>query len=164
MSNVIGFDLDGVVFRPPVPFYGLIKGIDFNFLVRRLRGKDAFRKFFYDGIKVNRQIKRLLENLEEKGYKIVAISGHSADCEAEVSGCLKRNKIFFNDLYLCPNGRSHKRFKLEKIQETNCLFYVEDRLDIVDFLRKKVGGICHILHYHKKHSVIEELNVLLNLR
>ncbi|MEA2113390.1 MAG: hypothetical protein U9P63_01900 [Patescibacteria group bacterium] len=31
MNNTIGFDLDGVVFNPPVPFYGWIKNIDFNF-------------------------------------------------------------------------------------------------------------------------------------
>jgi len=162
--NIIGFDLDGVVFRPPVPFYGLIKGIDFNFLVSKLKGKNAFRKFFYDGMKINSQIKELLKNLKKKGYKIVAISGHSAECEADVVNCLNRNKIFFHSLYLCPNGDSHKKFKLEKIKETNCAFYVEDRWDIVDFLRKKAGDICHIIHYHKRQSVIEELDALLNLR
>ena len=162
MSNVIGFDLDGVVFSPPVPFYNLIKRIDFNFLVRRLKGRDAFRKFFYDSIKVNRQIKRLLENLEKKGYKIVAISGRSADCEADVTNCLNKNKIFFHDLYLCPNS-NHKKFKLKKIRETNCSFYVEDRWDIVSFLRKRLNSDCCVIHYHERHSVADELRILFNI-
>lgn len=163
MNNIIGFDLDGVVLKPPVPFYDWIKNIDFNFFVSRLRKKDFFKKFFYGGIKVNQQIGDLLNGLKKKGYKIIAISGHSADCEVEVLDCLKTNEIFFNDLHLCPNGNSHKEFKLEKIKETKCSFYIEDRWDIVDFLRKKLGGDCYIIHYHKRRSVAEELKILFNI-
>lgn len=162
MSNIIGFDLDGVVFKPPIPFYGLIKDIDFNFLVSSLRKKDFFKKFFYGGLKVDKRVKELLENLKKKGYKIVAISGHSAECKTELVDCLNKHKIFFHDIYLCPNGDSHKKFKLEKIRETNCVFYVEDRWDIVNFLREKIGGACYIIHYHRR-SVVEELSILFNI-
>ncbi len=163
MSNVIGFDLDGVVFSPPVPFYELIKDIDLNFLVKKLKKKDVFKKLFYGGIKVNGQIKELLENLRERGYKIVIISGHPEECKTELITCLNKHKIFFHDMHLCPDGDSHKEFKLEKIKETNCSFYIEDRWDIVDFLRGKIGSACYIIHYHERYSIINELKILFNI-
>lgn len=163
MNNIIGFDLDGVVFKPQVSFYGLIKGINFNFLMSKLKREDVFKEFFHRGIEINNQIKKLLKGLKKNGYKTVAISGHSVDYKAEVADCLKINKIFFNDLHLCPGGNSHKKFKLEKIKETNCVFYIEDKWDIVSFLRKKLGNDCYVIHYREGHSIVNELNILFNI-
>jgi hypothetical protein len=128
---IVGFDLDGVIFNPPLPFYGLIKKINLDFLMYRLKKIGVIKNAFYSTIKVNRGVANILNQLAVYGHRVVIISGHSDECVREVDECLKKNRVPFNGLHLFSEERhksysQFKLFKLEKIIEAACNFYVED--------------------------------------
>jgi len=163
---IIGFDLDGVIFNPPVPFYGLIKKNNLDFLLHRFRKVATIRNIFYSFIRINQDMVKFLNQLAEGGHRIVIISGHSNEYTEEVSACLRNNGVPFNELclfseeYRSHSQFSYSQFKLEKIVEERCNLYVEDRLDIVRFLREHLGGICRVIHYRNHRSLIELKQIL----
>jgi FMN phosphatase YigB (HAD superfamily) len=158
---IVGFDLDGVIFNPPLPFYGLIKKINLDFLMYRFRKIVTVKNAFYSFIRVNQSMVKFLNQLNERGYGIVIISGHSNECMEEVNACLRNSGVPFNGLCLFEEKyKSYFQFKLEKIIEAACNFYVEDRLDIVQFLRQRLGDACQIVHYRNKKSLFELKQIL----
>jgi hypothetical protein len=158
---IFGSDLDGVIFIPPLPFYGLFKRVNFDYFLYRLRRKQTLRNAFYSLIRVDGRVVEILRQVVAQEHEVVIISGHSSECMKEVSVCLKRYNVPFNKLCLCPDGQSYPKFKLDKITELGCNIYLEDRADIVWFLRQHLDGICQIIHY-KNHRSLFQLQDFLN--
>lgn len=159
--KIFGFDLDGVFFVSPIPFYGILKNLDLNPLIKRLKRIAFLKNKFYQSIRIDKEMVVLANQIKQARHKIMIISGHSLGCREEVFNCLKRGKIPFDALHLCPDGHSHKSFKLSKIRETCVDFYVEDRLSIVNFLDENLKGTCKIFHYKDPHSLLELTKTLL---
>ena len=156
---VVGFDLDGVIFKPVLPFYGLIKKFNLDFLVYKLRRITSIKNTFYHSIKINRSVAQILKQLESY-HKIVIISGHSEKYREEVRNCLLKNGISFDALLLRPDKSDYFNFKLKKVIETKCDFYIDDRKDLVNYLQRRLNGICRIIYY-KNSSSLTELNLLI---
>ncbi len=159
--NIIGIDLDGVIFD--FPFLGFFKRINLDYFIYRvLRKVVILKKAFYRLIKADARIIEILERLAEGGWnKIVIISGHSEECLEEVEGCLRQGKVPFDKLCLCPKGEKLFQFKLKKIIEERCDFYIEDQKRVVRFLRERLKR-CQVIHY-KNHQSLFELKKLLKL-
>ena len=160
---IVGFDLDGVVFNPPLPFYRWVKKINLDFFVYRFRKIAAAKKTFYRLIRVNQPISRIMNQLAENGHKIIIISGHAIECLEEVSNCLKENRIPFNGLSLRPDGNEYSQFKLEEIIKARCSVYIEDRKDIVYFLRRELNDFCQIVHFRNDPTSFIELEKIIQI-
>jgi uncharacterized HAD superfamily protein len=156
---IVGFDLDGVIFKPVLPLYGMVKRTNLDFLIYRLKKINFVKNYFYKSIKINQPLLKILKQLIKR-HEIIIISGHSDRCVEDVKNCLLKNRVPFNKIYLRFDGEEYFNFKVEKVIETGCNFYVEDRLGIVKLLRQRLNGACRIIHY-KNSSSIKELESLL---
>ncbi|MAF20437.1 MAG: hypothetical protein CMI55_02020 [Parcubacteria group bacterium] len=159
--KIYGFDLDGVIFVSPMPFYGALKNLNLDPLFRRLREITFLKDKFYQSIRINEEILALINQIKQAKNRIVIISGHLLECRDEVSNCLRKGGVPFDSLYLCPDGQSHKRFKLAKIRQMDVDVYVEDRLTIVRFLQKYLEEKCQIIYY-KGHRSLTQLEKIIS--
>jgi len=157
---IIAFDLDGVVFKSP--FLGFFKRINLDyFIYQNLKRVSILKKIFYQLTRANIKMVEILERLAESGRnKIVIISSHSQECREEVVNCLKKNGVPFDKLHLHLKGDPFK-FKLRKIVEERCDFYIEDQKKVVRFLRENLKR-CQVVHY-RNHQPLFELKKLLKL-
>ncbi len=145
--RIIGFDLDGVVFLPPTPFYDVVKRIHLDFFVHRLKRFSFIKNSFYNRIKINPVMAEFIGWLADAGHKIVIISGHSDTCLDKIRECLRSNQIYFDELFLRPDGQDYKEFKLEGVVGEKCDIYFEDRKDVVSFLKSRLDNGCQVIHY-----------------
>ena len=149
----IGFDLDGVIFKPvifPLWIYNIIKKINLDFIA--YKNFPQAKKLFYRLIKINQEVKKVIEELKSNNNEIIIISGHHISQKKQVLKCLK--KVPFDAIYLRPEGTDYFDFKLKYIKKTRCNFYVEDRADIIKKLKQKLNGECKIIYYRNIKSLL----------
>jgi FMN phosphatase YigB (HAD superfamily) len=144
---VCGIDIDGVLAEFPFhrPCERLKLDYFFAYYLRRFR---LLNLAFYKLLKVNHKMAEILRKADEYGHKIVAITGHIVSNEKLLKGFLKDNEIPVHELHpMHPiHHRSYFQFKLDKIIETECNLYIEDRADLVKFLATNQAR-CRIIHF-----------------
>lgn len=138
----IGFDLDGVISSPRFKYENekllwFLQGFRFlqkiyNFLIR----------------KPNLEIKKLMENLREKGIKLIIISASNANYREELERWLIGNEFYhFETLILKESFKENCMDYKKRIVPANCDFYLDDKEKMVQFINDSNDGRCRAIHY-----------------
>lgn len=159
---VIGFDLDGVILT--FPGYNFIKKTRAGYILLRYLVKiRIFRETFYRlAVRPNRNIKKVLLSLKNRGDKIVIISGNPGPNEF-IEKYLKRKDIPFDDLLLWKNNEPKMFFKLNKIFEGGCNIYIDDEPLIVIFLERQLSSSWDFQAIYFHNQSLVELKKIFHL-
>ncbi|XOB41687.1 MAG: hypothetical protein ACKKMS_03150 [Candidatus Nealsonbacteria bacterium] len=84
----------------------------------------------------NKRMIKLLRKWKEKEDEIIIISSRPKKLEGLTKWWLKRYQIPYDYLFLVDKGDGFEQRKLEIIQKTGILLFVDDNPRIVSFLRK----------------------------
>lgn len=103
---------------------------------------------------VNEPVANLLDTLFNSGKKIIIFTGRDGVCLEETKQWLTRNRIWFHDIFIRPEGNCEKDSIIkERLFEENirgkyyCDFVVDDRDQVVEMWRKKLGLTCLQVDY-----------------
>ena len=147
----MGFDADGVFIRPPGFNFGKrvakIDKVDMRFY--RFSRFRLLRRVFYSLVRPNSEMIDLTKERKQRGDRIIVISGHSILCIREFKIYLTKVGMPFDDICLFDPNKftSYLEFKLRMIIELGCDVYIEDLIEVVNYLEKHLDGQCKIIHY-----------------
>ena len=145
--SVLGFDLDGVIFK--TPFYGILRMWNIDMFLYSIFGNiSVVKQLFYKSTKINKKVVRLLNKMSIKNDILIISARPKRDLEL-VKKLLLDNKIFFTKIYLRPKGINSLKFKINKIQEAGVFLYFEDKKSIADKIKK----ICLVMLYKNGHFI-----------
>ncbi|TSC96364.1 MAG: hypothetical protein Athens101410_78 [Parcubacteria group bacterium Athens1014_10] len=130
---IYGFDIDGVISKG-FSFFGR----NFELMVYQILRVRFFRKI-YDKFfrKVDAGVRKTIARLKSQGNKIVIISANSENYREELESWLKWNGVIFDKLILRENMKeSCQEYKGRMAQKERCVYYLEDRRRIVDYINE----------------------------
>ncbi len=138
---IVGFDLDGVISLLPFGFKQIyVEGKGEKIFAFLQRFKSLQKLYNFVCRKPNSEVCEAMNILKREGHRILIISAAPEWNREEISKWLDKNRIYADELYLKPAGISSSEFKNKILYQKNCLFYLEDKIEIakeINFLGPK---------------------------
>jgi len=132
---IIGLDIDGVI--APDPWLKYKKGSFKKFRVFGEISRIIYVLFYYLIRSPFPETKKLIRGYKRRGYKIIIISGVWGIGKPMIWLWFKLHRIPFDKLILKWKG-SVWEFKAKAVLLNQCEMFVDDRLDVIFYVRKAV--------------------------
>jgi hypothetical protein len=145
----VGLDFDGVmaynplrILRAPVKLFKKeILGVTkLKFLIPHNFWQRALMRFYYAGsVWPSTGLELLKEKSKLKRYEFHIITGRFGSIDNNLCRWLKENGLekLIKNLYVNKNDEQPHIFKQRTIEDLKLDYYIEDNLDVVDYLDKK---------------------------
>lgn len=127
---------------------------DVDGTLAKMNGRGPFEWHRVGEDLVNEPIAKLADCLFNSGKKIIIFTGRDGVCLEETKQFLLKNRIWFHDIFIRPAGNGEKDSIIkERLFEENirgkyyCDFVVDDRDQVVEMWRNKLGLTCLQVDY-----------------
>lgn len=148
--TTFGFDLDGVISLLPFNKKQVMttcRNERFFWQFQRFKFLQKLYNFFLR--KPNPEIKEIMNQLKEKGFRVIIISASNEIYREELERWLRKRGFLFDELYLKFFPESCLDYK-KRIVPLFCRYYLDDKKEIVDYINKETDkNKCQVFLYQK---------------
>jgi len=149
ITVTVGFDLDGVISLLPFNWKQAILTRN-NEKVFWFLQRSRFLQRIYNCLirRPNREIKALMEELKEKGIRVVIVSASNLDYREELESWLMKNGFYyFGALILKERFEENCQDYKERTVPISCDYYLDDKKEIVERINDSHNGRCRAILY-----------------